>query len=192
MRSGEFREDLYYRLNVVEIHVPPLRERPEAISSLARSFLVRYNAQYLRDVTLLPETVALMTTYSWPGNVRELENFIRRLVVLGDSQRAHRDLLDRIKASSAGHAVPPAIPGRNSGLAPESIASGTPLVAAFDLKAIARCAAREAEHAALIEVLERVRWNRMAAARILKVSYKTLLSKLTECGIVDPKRRPPA
>jgi two-component system, NtrC family, response regulator AtoC len=192
MRSGEFREDLYYRLNVVEIHVPPLRERPEAISSLARSFLVRYNAQYLRAVTLLPETVALMTTYSWPGNVRELENFIRRLVVLGDSQRAHRDLLDRIKASSAGHAVPPAIPGRNSGLAPESIASGTPLVAAFDLKAIARCAAREAEHAALIEVLERVRWNRMAAARILKVSYKTLLSKLTECGIVDPKMRPPA
>jgi transcriptional regulator with GAF, ATPase, and Fis domain len=89
MRSGEFREDLYYRLNVVEIHVPPLRERPEAISSLARSFLVRYNAQYLRDVTLLPETVALMTTYLWPGNVRELENFIRRLVVLGDSQRAH-------------------------------------------------------------------------------------------------------
>jgi hypothetical protein len=59
MRSGEFREDLYYRLNVVEIHVPPLRERPEGISSLARSFLVRYNAQYLRDVTLLPETVAL-------------------------------------------------------------------------------------------------------------------------------------
>ena len=99
MRNGEFREDLYYRLNVVEIHVPPLRERPEAIAGLARSFLERYNSQYARDVSLPPETVALMGTYPWPGNIRELENFIRRLVVLGDPQRAHRDLLDRLKTS---------------------------------------------------------------------------------------------
>jgi DNA-binding NtrC family response regulator len=65
------------------------------------------------------------------------------------------------------------------------------LAVLFDLKAIARRAARDAERTALLEVLERVRWNRTAAARILKVSYKTLLSKLTECGIVPPKARPP-
>jgi two-component system response regulator AtoC len=191
IRGGDFREDLYYRLNVIEIHVPPLRERPEASPGLAASFLISYNAQYGRDVTLSPETVALMDTYRWPGNVRELENFIRRLVVLGDPQRAHRDLLDRIKASGAS-------PGSASTTrsSPLVVAGGTAsdgaLATTFDLKAIARRAAREAERKALVEVLERVRWNRTTAARILKVSYKTLLTKLTECGIVPPKAPPSA
>ena len=194
MRDGEFREDLYYRLNVVEIHVPPLRERPEAIAGLARSFLERYNSQYAREVSLPPETVALMGTYPWPGNIRELENFIRRLVVLGDPQRAHRDLLDRLKTSGVSRAAPPPAPSPGIGVAAagsvsaasSSVSAGI-LTGTFDLKAIARRAARDAERQALMEVLERVRWNRTAAARILKVSYKTLLSKLTECGIVPPK-----
>jgi two-component system, NtrC family, response regulator AtoC len=191
MRNGEFREDLYYRLNVVEIHVPPLRERPEAISGLARSFLARYNSQYAREVSLPPETLALMGTYHWPGNVRELENFIRRLVVLGDPQRAHRDLLDRIQGSGASRPPPPPAPSPSVGVAAGSSTSVDILAGAFDLKAIARRAARDAERQALTEVLERVRWNRTAAARILKVSYKTLLSKLTECGIVPPKTPAP-
>jgi transcriptional regulator with GAF, ATPase, and Fis domain len=192
MRNGEFREDLYYRLNVVEIHVPPLRERPEAITGLARSFLARYNSQYEREVSLPPETLGLMGTYPWPGNVRELENFIRRLVVLGDPQRAHRDLLDRIKAAGGASRRPaPAAPSPSTGPAANSLVSAGVLAGTFDLKAIARRAARDAERQALTEVLERVRWNRTAAARILKVSYKTLLSKLTECGIVPPKTPQP-
>jgi two-component system, NtrC family, response regulator AtoC len=191
MRNGEFREDLYYRLNVIEIHVPPLRERPEAITGLARSFLARYNSQYEREVSLPPETLALMGTYPWPGNVRELENFIRRLVVLGDSERAHRDLLDRIKAAGASRRPAPAAPSPSTGPAASSLVSAGVLAGTFDLKAIARRAARDAERQALTEVLERVRWNRTAAARILKVSYKTLLSKLTECGIVPPRTPQP-
>jgi two-component system response regulator AtoC len=191
MRGGEFREDLYYRLNVVEIHVPPLRERPEAISALVASLLARYNRQYARQVALPAETVALMGTYRWPGNVRELENFVRRLVVLGDPRRAHRDLLGQIQASGTDHAPAPATRGPTAGPSVRAAASDGSLAGLFDLKAIARRAARDAERKALAEVLERVRWNRTAAARILKVSYKTLLSKLTECGITPPKAPPP-
>jgi two-component system response regulator AtoC len=191
MRSGDFREDLYYRLNVVEIHVPPLRERPAVIPGLARSFLTQHNRQYARQVALPGETLDLMGTYPWPGNVRELENFVRRLVVLGDSQRAHRDLLDRIKALGTDHPAAPAVRAANPGLTPRVVASDPALAGVFDLKAIARRAAREAERRALAEVLERVRWNRTVAARILKVSYKTLLSKLTECGLTPPKVPPP-
>ena len=194
MRSGDFREDLYYRLNVVEIHVPPLRERPEAIPELARSFLAQYNQQYARQVALPAETLDLMVTYPWPGNVRELENFLRRLVVLGDPQRAHRDLvdlLDRIKALGTDHPAALVTREANPGLTPRVEAIDAALAGVFDLKVIARRAAREAERRALAEVLERVRWNRTVAARILKVSYKTLLSKLTECGLTPPKVPPP-
>jgi two-component system response regulator AtoC len=193
MRTGDFREDLYYRLNVVEIHVPPLRERPEVIVGLATSFLARFNAQYARQVTLPSETLGMMESYRWPGNVRELENFIRRLVVLGDSGRAHRELMSRIQVSGAdpGPVSAPRGPAATSPFAPAAVAEGQ-LAGVFDLKVIARRAAREAERQALAEVLETVRWNRTAAARILKVSYKTLLSKLAECGLVPPKTPPPA
>src|SRR2546427_1296990 len=87
MIRGEFREDLYYRLNVVELHVPPLRERKEEIPLLASWFLSRFNEQYGRTKQLAPETMARLTEYSWPGNVRELENVIRRLVVLTQAKQ---------------------------------------------------------------------------------------------------------
>jgi two-component system response regulator AtoC len=186
MRDGEFREDLYYRLYVVEIHVPPLRERREMIQGLARHFLSRSNRQYQRNVTLPPELVALMDEYDWPGNVRELENCVRRLVVLGNPERAREELTSRIEAARRRGLQAPASP-ESVPLRPAPVA-----VAGLDLKEIARRAAREAERKALLEVLEGVRWNRAAAARILKVSYKTLLSKLTECGITPAQPRPQA
>ena len=192
MQRREFREDLYYRLNVVEIQVPPLRERPESIVPLATSFLSRFNCQYERRADLLPETVAQMTAYPWPGNVRELENFVRRLVVLEDPHRAHRELVARIERSGASRELAAPAPSRPADAASLRTAFGGALNDQFDLKAIARRAAREVERTALIEVLERVRWNRTVAARILKVSYKTLLTKLTECGIVPPKSSPPS
>src|SRR2546427_7024211 len=80
MACREFREDLYYRLNVVEIRVPPLRERREEIPELAARLLARFNAQYGRQKQLLPETIARLTAHPWSGNVRELENVIRRMV----------------------------------------------------------------------------------------------------------------
>jgi len=173
LSRGEFREDLYYRLNVVEIHVPPLRERREEISVLAAIFLERFNREYRQSRQFLPETLALIATCPWPGNVRELENFVHRFVVLGNAQRSHQELEAALRA---GRRPDPA------GAPSPSPCPSTPDLTR-GLRAIARGAAREAEGKALREVLDRVHWNRGEAARILKVSYKTLLSKIAECHL---------
>jgi len=170
MTRGEFREDLYYRLNVVEIRIPPLRERTEEIPLLVACFLSRFNEQYRRTKQLSSETMARLTEHSWAGNVRELENVIRRMVVLTDGEQAFEALV--------GH-------GRNESAAPSRSA---PIVTE-GLKEIARHGARQAERKALGEVLEQVQWNRAEASRILRVSYKTLLNKITECELKPPWRR---
>jgi len=170
MERGEFREDLYYRLNVVEIRVPPLRERREEIPALAAWFLAKFNAQYGRQKQLPAGTLARLSSYSWSGNVRELENAVRRLVVLSDGEQAVEALVDRRR--------------------PTPVDALRPLVTE-SLREIARRGAREAERKALAEVLERVHWNRAEASRILKVSYKTLLNKICECGLTPPSRREP-
>jgi len=170
MARSEFREDLYYRLNVVEIRIPPLRERKEEIPLLASSFLSRFNAQYGRTKQLSSETMARLSEHSWSGNVRELENVIRRMVVLTDGEQAFEALLARCRN---GHA-----PTHKT----------APLVSE-GLKEIARRGAREAERKALVEVLDRVQWNRAEASRILKVSYKTLLNKISECKLSPPSQR---
>ena len=172
MASGQFRADLYYRLNVVEIRVPPLRERREEIPGLAARFLARFNAQYGRHKELMPETLARLTEYPWSGNVRELENVMRRLVVLADGEQAIEALMTRGRNGHNGHGSAPRF----------TVAEG-------GLREIGRRGAREAECKALPEVLERVSWNRAEAARILKVSYKTLLTKISECGLTPPPRR---
>ena len=168
---GEFREDLYYRLNVVEIHVPPLRERSEEVPVLASSFLDRFNREYQQDRQLTPDTLALLANSPWPGNVRELENFIRRFVVLGNAQRTPQEVDAALRASRRP----------DSAVAP--VLSPPTADVTRGLREIARRAARDAERIALKEVLDRVHWNRVAAARILKVSYKTLLTKIAECGL---------
>ena len=170
MTRGEFREDLYYRLNVVEIHIPPLRERKEEIPLLAAWFLSRFNEQYGRSKQLSPETMARLMEHSWSGNVRELENVIRRLVVLTDGEQAFEALVARDR----------------NGRAP---ASRPAPFATESLREIARHGARQAERKALGEVLEQVQWNRAEASRILRVSYKTLLNKISECELTPPSRR---
>lgn len=178
--TGEFREDLYYRLNVVEILIPPLRDRKEEIPVLASWFLAKFKQQYGRGGELSPETIALFTNYPWPGNVRQLENTVRRLVVLGKPGQPHDELLTRLRAPPA---TLPEVPRPSCGTA--AGAEGT-----LGLKEIARRVVLEAERKALTEVLDRVRWNRTEAARILKVSYKTLLHKITACGLGPGQTRP--
>ena len=107
--------------------------------------------------------------HSWSGNVRELENIVRRLVVLTDIEREIEVLVAR---------------GRNG--------DGPARLPTVGLREIARHAAREAERKAIEDVLDRVQWNRAAASRILKVSYKTLLSKIVDCGLIPPQRQQPA
>jgi len=168
MARQEFREDLYYRLNVVELRVPPLRERRAEIPGLVAWFLDRFNSQYGRTKRLAPETLSLLNEHPWPGNVRELENTVRRMVVLGDGEQEFTALATSIRRRSE--------PAR-------------PAPSGEGLREIARRAAREAERAALAEVLERVHGNRLAASRILKVSYKTVLNKITEYGLTLPNGR---
>ena len=168
---GEFREDLYYRLNVVEIHVPPLRERRQEIPLLVATFLARFNAQYGRQKALAPETLARLMEHPWSGNVRELENAIRRMVVLTEGEQAFAASLARPRNGQA-----PAAPAPTA-----AVTEG--------LREIARRAARAAERQALVEVLDRVHWNRAEASRILKVSYKTLLNKIAECELTPPSHR---
>ena len=170
MARAEFREDLYYRLNVVEIQVPPLRERREEIPALVTYFLHKFNAQYGRQKSLSPETLALLTEQPWSDNVRELENIIRLMVVLADGERDFEAQVARLR------------PVRSVAAPPKQSATES-------LREIARRGAREAERHALAEVLERVRWNRAEASRILKVSYKTLLNKIAECELTAPARR---
>jgi transcriptional regulator with PAS, ATPase and Fis domain len=94
--SGDFRKDLYYRLNVVELWIPPLRERKDEIKAFAAHFLAKANAEYGREVEMVEELLPVFEQYSWPGNVRELENVIRRVVVLGTATQVQADLLARI------------------------------------------------------------------------------------------------
>jgi two-component system response regulator AtoC len=191
--QGVFREDLYYRLNVVNILVPPLRERPEEIPILTEHFCQKYTRQYNRQrVHLSRELLERFLAHPWPGNVRELENLVKRIVVLESEEFVAHELAGREPAAN-GHAllnglariataVAPAREARveaDNGAAKPAPAPWTGL----GLKEVARRAAREAEHGVIKQVLEEVRWNRMEAARRLKISYKALLYKIQECGL---------
>jgi two-component system, NtrC family, response regulator AtoC len=170
-RLGHFREDLYYRLKVVELRAPALRERPEEIPILANMFVKQFNELYRCDVVLGPDSMRLLMKYSWPGNVRELENMMKRVVVLGDEYLLQEELTTLTEAEEASVATS----------SDETVVPTPP--AAETLKEISRRAAREAERRAILAVLERVRWNRAEAARCLGIGYKCLLYKMEQCGL---------
>ena len=175
-----FREDLYYRLKVVDLYVPPLRERREEIPQLARTFIERFNAQFQRDITLSETSLRALIDYSWPGNVRELENMMKRIVVL---QTEHQ-LVDELGPKIVER---PPTDGRSLHIAGRGEAADA---SAGTLKEIARRAALDAQREAIREVLERVHWNRAEAARVLGISYKTLLYKIDQCGLARKRSRP--
>jgi two-component system, NtrC family, response regulator AtoC len=170
IRAGRFREDLYYRLNVIEVRIPPLRERRDEIPVLIDYFLKTANAAYRRSVDIPPSMRRLLLEHSWPGNIRQLENVIKRVVVLGSAAGVYEELAASAKASSATSAVAPPAPLIDT--------SGQ-----LDLKSIARRAARDAERIAIADMLQRTRWNRAKAARLLGISYKALLYKIVDCGL---------
>jgi two-component system response regulator AtoC len=166
VRRGAFRPDLFYRLNVVSLPIPPLRERREEIPGLAEHFRARYAQEYGRRVPpLSPATLARFAAYGWPGNVRELENLVKRIVLLGSEAF-----------------VPAACPLPGPPGAPESPAAPRGRGGA-GLKEVARRAAREAERELIRRTLEETRWNRAEAARRLHISYKALLYKIRDCGL---------
>ncbi len=200
--NGDFREDLYFRLNVVTINLPPLRERREEVPVLTDYFLKKYAVQYNKPITTIsPDLANRFLHYDWPGNVRQLENLIKRMVVLGSEAPILKELQHSthpfaLRAASplAVVATAPVVPEAVAVVAPAPVAVAAPAVAAValpssgpagncSLKDIARTAAREAERELILQMLTRTRWNRKQAAEILGISYKALLYKIKENGL---------
>ena len=177
--DGSFREDLYYRLNVVTVMMPPLRERRDAIPLLVDHFLKKNNEQYHKEVAqLTPGTMEVFMKYNWPGNVRELENMVRRMVVLGNEQA----VLDEISERGLGGVVEEPV---TDTLDLEAIGADFSNGQGLDLKAISRRAAQFAEKRVIEKVLQQTRWNRKEAAVRLQISYKALLYKMKENGLSE-------
>ena len=182
--DGRFREDLYYRLQVIEIHVPPLRERREEIVPLARAFVRDCAEHEGRPVPILtPRLEAALLAYDWPGNVRELENVIQRFVLLQDEDMVLRELVtDRDSAFPS-----PAVAETTQSADVPAVSAVSPVVPAptesQSLPALVRRATSHVEREVIARALDLVRWNRRRAARMLGVSYKTLLNKMKTLGL---------
>jgi two-component system, NtrC family, response regulator AtoC len=194
--DGQFREDLFFRLNVVCITLPPLRQRRDEIPELTRLFLRQYCEHYNKPPrTLESDTLRLFAEYDWPGNVRELENLIKRAVILGTDESLRRDLAEAIAGRTMKAGPIPALqakePVRPAIISPPLPATAAASVASEStaaapvgsLKDIARQAAREAEKELIYRTLQQTRWNRREAAEILGISYKALLYKIKEAEL---------
>ena len=188
----EFREDLYFRLNVVCITLPPLRQRREEIPALTERFLDQYSAHYnKRRLTLANDTQRLFAEYDWPGNVRELENVLKRAVILGSDASIRREIADAIAGRSwPPGPIPSPQPRAGTPAEPHPAPAGHPPMPpapepapSGSLKEIARHAARGAERELIARTLEHTRWNRREAAEILGISYKALLYKIKEAHL---------
>ncbi len=169
VESGRFREDLFYRLNVIPIHLPPLRDRREDIPLLLRYFLARFNTEKKMKVSdFSEETKRFLLHYPWPGNVRELENLVERLVVLkGDGRIEVDDLPEKFRPPKSGEVELPELDVPEDGL---------------DLKRTIE----EFEDRIILSVLERTNWNKNKAAALLGIKRTTLLEKLKKRGLVTP------
>ena len=177
--DGSFREDLYYRLNVVTIQIPPLRDRADSIPLLVDFFLQKNNEQYKKDLKQLStETMNLFMNYHWPGNVRELENMVRRMVVLGNEQAVLEEIA--LRGGDAGREEEP-----TETLDLEAMGVDFSSGEGIDLKAISRRAAQVAEKRVIERVLQQTRWNRKEAAERLQISYKALLYKMKDNGLSE-------
>jgi two-component system response regulator AtoC len=207
MLSGDFREDLYYRLKVIELTVPSLQERPDEVPTLTDFFVARYSRKYNRPLRpISTELRQLFLQYAWPGNIRELENMIKRVVILQDEQLVVNEIqrnMQRQAAAQVAVAAPLAVAAAAAvgvpagvGVFPGSFPP-SPVVdddgadesetvdegSGGSLAAVAKAASLKAERAAIEQTLAQVHWNRRKAAESLGVSYKTLLNKIKECGI---------
>jgi two-component system response regulator AtoC len=167
MRTGRFREDLYYRLNVLSLHIPPLRERTAEIPLLFRHFLVKYSEKYQKHAPdPSKHLLEAALRYPWPGNLRELENFVKRYVILEDDEGSFRELLE--------------MTGQQHRTAPREEA---PAPKEQGLKALVRGLKDEAEMEAIADALEKTNWCRKDAARMLGISYKALLYKMRQFNL---------
>jgi two-component system response regulator AtoC len=176
--QGTFREDLYYRLSVINITIPPLRERRDEIIPLAEKLLLRHVGQGLAVPAISENLRRALLAHPWPGNVRELENVMRRFLVYEDASLLAAELTDAMNPPKIRLAV-----ARGPGSARPAMSDGR---VSFDHFAES---SRTAESKLLLETLESVRWNRRQAAIQLNIDYKALLYKLQKHGIVESKAK---
>ena len=163
IENGTFRQDLFYRINVVNLHLPPLRERRGDIDGLVNYFLDHYNRKYnCRARALSPELMGVLQKYHWPGNIRELENLVKRYVILGNEEAISSDLATHDQEY----------------FNPDISVDGP-----ISLKKLTRQAVRELERKVILKVLQAHHWNRKQAAKALSISYRALLYKIRDAGL---------
>jgi two-component system, NtrC family, response regulator AtoC len=163
IENGTFRSDLFYRINVVNLYLPPLRDRAADVPDLVNYFLEYYNRKYnCRAKALSNEMMSVLRKYHWPGNIRELENLVKRYVILGSEDVISADLTPRN---------------------PDFFNTDIPVDGQISLKKLTRQAVRELERKVILKVLQNHHWNRKQAARALCISYRALLYKIRDAGL---------
>jgi two-component system response regulator AtoC len=165
--AGRFRQDLYYRINVVNVRMPPLHSRIEDVPALVNYFLDRHSRRHNSPARpISPGLMHLLERHSWPGNIRELENLIERYVILGSEEAVSAELLQAGRARSGAE---------------------LPMKGPVHLKTVTRQAVQELERKIILNVLEANHWNRKRTASELRISYRALLYKIRQAGL-PPKR----
>jgi transcriptional regulator with PAS, ATPase and Fis domain len=162
MANGTFREDLYYRLNVIQVDLLPLRDRIDDIPRLCNHFVEIYREKYHSNVEIPNSLLRAFAAYAWPGNIRQLENMVKRFLLLGDAEQINKEL------SPMTNEMP--LPPRMM-IAPESLLS------------VGAAAADSAEHQLVLRTLEETGGNRKQAAQRLNICYKSLLNKLKKWSV---------
>jgi len=167
--NGSFRADLFYRINVVNLHVPALRERASDIPQLVAYFVDFYNRKFNARAPLPGlELMKSLRKYHWPGNIRELENLMKRYVILGSEESIADDLRPRD---------------------PDFFTADIAVDGPISLKKITRQAVRELERKIILKVLQHHHWNRKHAAKALNISYRALLYKIRDAGLPSTRAR---
>lgn len=178
MEAGSFRQDLFYRINVVNMQLPPLRERREDIPDLINYFLECHSAMFKCLVRPLSgQLVQHLQKYDWPGNIRQLENLVKRYVILGSEEAISSELIGQSPSSLEADTV-------------ASLAPNWPI----SLKKVTRQAVHDLERKIIFKALQAKHWNRKEVARALKISYRALLYKIRQAGLPSTKAfgQPPA
>ena len=190
VKKGLFREDLYYRLNIIKIYIPPLRERPQDISLLIDHYLTKYTSQFGNKKLTTPSSTIIerLISYNWPGNVRELQNVLKSYIVVGNWEEVVDDLSIKDKPDVHSTSDPK---GLDKALIVDTLLDlkneNSPGHASFSLKKIRKQTMNIIEKEVISHVLNQTGWNRTKASSILKISYKTLLYKISDLDIRPPK-----
>jgi len=192
LKNGNFREDLFYRLHIIKIHISPLRERIEDIPLLIDYYIKIYNSQFESKNLIKPNKNVMekLLLYHWPGNIRQLQNVLKRSIVLNDWEKIIEEFPDSID-NAEEDSIMPELPPKKFTPANNFInfeGKNSPDLASFALKKIKKNIVDKVEKEAISYVLDKTGWNRSNAAKILKISYKTLLYKISDLNIAPPRQ----